>query len=346
MIMVKEHGPVRRTVALPTDGGRARAGGTAVGQPRNSQAIAESEANLTEPWEMQVTVRTERDSYGQFRCTNCQSAIPWAIDPAELGIAAGEEARNGGIYPYERCFCGNGKFVVYGGSAVAAEAENAIPSIQTRHKVENARYARLDIDTVRPNPKQPRRFFEAEALRGLAESLKTIGHLEDVLVRPRDDHYELVLGERRWRATRLAGLPQIPAKIVDLDDEEARAISIVENIHRENLTNVEEAFAFKSYVDQGYLLGQVGDNFGGMRDRVADRLKTLNSNYYTKFQAERIGELEQTVEQLQQRLRESGHGRYDAKEVGPDELVDYVRDGFEVAVTMPDGTYVVRRRIS
>lgn len=295
---------------------------------------------------MRVSIRSERDSYGQFRCTSCQSAIPWAVDPEQLGLAAGEEARSGGIYPYERCFCGNGKFVVYEGSAAAEDQGAAPPAIRTRHKIENARYARLDIDAVRPNPRQPRRFFEAETLRGLAESIKTIGHLEDILVRPRDDYYELVLGERRWRATRLAGLPQIPAKVADLDDEETRAISIVENIHRENLTNVEEAFAFKSYVDQGYLLGQVGDNFGGMRDRVADRLKTLNSNYYAKFQAERIGELEQTVDRLQRRLRESAQARYDAKVIGPDELVDYVREGFEVAVAIPDGSYVVRRRIN
>lgn len=293
-----------------------------------------------------MTFGSERDSYGQFRCTNCQSAIPWAIDPVELGLAAGEEPRNGGIYPYERCFCGNGKFVVYEGSEAAADRGTTLPAVRTRHKIEHARYARLDIDAVQPNPRQPRRFFEAEGLRGLAESIKTIGHLEDILVRPRDDHYELVLGERRWRATRLAGLPQIPAKIVELDDEETRAISIVENIHRENLTNVEEAFAFKSYVDQGYLLGEVGDNFGGMRDRVADRLKTLNSNYYVKFQAERIGELEQTVDRLQQRLRESAQARYDAKVVAAGELVDYVREGFEVAVALPDGSYVVRRRIS
>lgn len=293
-----------------------------------------------------MAARSEQGNYGQFRCTSCQSAIPWRIDPEDLGLQPDEEARSGGIYPYDRCFCGNGKFVVYEGSASIDEPSGAPSAVQTRNKVASARYARLNIDDVRPNPHQPRRFFDAESLRGLAESLKNIGHLEDILVRPRDGYYELVLGERRWRATRLAGLPQIPAKIVDLDDEEARAISIVENIHREDLTKVEEAFAFKSYVDEGYLLGQVGDHFGGMRRRVADGLKTLNSNYYVKFQGERIHELEQTVEQLRQRLREVDHARYDVKVATPDELIGYLQEGFEVVVPLPDNSYVVRKRLS
>lgn len=286
---------------------------------------------------------------GAFRCTYCENAIPWEISPSDVGLRAGEYPRSGVTYPYSRCYCGFGKFVVYeeeaGKGWEQTNADQAEPPIRTHEKIKGARYARLPVDQVRPNPNQPRRFFDAEALRGLAESIETIGQLEDVLVRPVADGYELVLGERRWRAINLAGLPEISAKIVDLNDEEVRALSLIENIHRQDLTKVEEAFAFKSYVDEGHSLHEVGSRLGGMEGRVVESVKVLNSNYMVRFQEEKIRELEQMVEQLRTQLnQELAHESYEARIASASELVVLLEQGYEVAAVLEGGSFAVRRR--
>ena len=286
-------------------------------------------------------------SYGNFRCTYCESLIPWGISASDIGLRSAESPRNGAIYPYSRCYCGFGKFVVFEAEGAAAGDENQVDAvtIHTFEKIRDARYGRLPVKEVRPNPNQPRRFFEAEALRSLSESIRTIGQLEDVLVRPVSNGYELVLGERRWRAIKLAGIGEISAKIVELDDEEARAISLVENLHRQDLTKVEEAFAFKSYVDEGHSLHEVGTRLGGLERRVADSVKTLNSNYFVQFQEEQIRNLERTVDALRSRLNdELAHASYEAKLASADEIVNLVEDGFEIVASVKDGTFVVRRR--
>ncbi len=290
----------------------------------------------------------------QYRCTYCRAVIPWPITPDDLGLQPGEQPQAGHLYPYEKCYCGWGKFVVYersgpheaAGDGVSSPPDGATVATATRAKVENARYERLPVAMVRPNPRQPRKFFDAEALRGLAESIKKIGLLEDILVRPREDGtYEIVLGERRWRASQLAGIESIPAKVVDLTDEEARLIALTENIHREDLTKVEEAFSFKSFVDEGKQLTTVGDYLGGMEKRVAERLKTLNSHYYVRFQEERIEQLQRMVETLRERLKMHELGRFEAKLVSQEELAAHLAEGFDVAAVLPNGQIAVRRRM-
>ena len=265
----------------------------------------------------------------------------------DIGLRPDESPKIGAVYPYSRCYCGFGKFVILdaGGPSRHDKTQASAIAINTFEKIRDARYDRLPVEKVHPNPIQPRRFFEAEALRGLSESIRTIGQLEDVLVRPIEDGYELVLGERRWRAIKLAGIERIAAKIVELDDHEARAISLVENLHRQDLTKVEEAFAFKSYVDEGHSLHDVGSGLGGMEDRVADSVKTLNSNYFVKFQEEQIRNLERTVEALRNRLAsDAGHVSYEAKLATADELVYLIEEGFEIVATLNGGSFIVRRR--
>lgn len=288
----------------------------------------------------------------RFRCTFCGSVIPWEIPPADLALGEAESAVPGRLYPYEKCSCGYGRFV-------EAESPSAPPaaggpltgdgrvgiSTSTREKVDRARYERLPIEKVHPNPKQPRKFFDGEALRGLADSIARIGLLEDILVRPDGAEYEIVLGERRWRASRIACLATIPAKVAALDDGEARLISLTENVHREDLTGVEEAFSFKAYVDEGRRLTEVGAAFGGMEQRVAERLKMLNSHYYVRFQEERIERLQGIVETLRERLRQSANGRYEARIVELERLEAHLADGFDVAAVLPDGRVAVRRRV-
>jgi ParB/RepB/Spo0J family partition protein len=286
----------------------------------------------------------------QFRCTYCQALIPWAVESGHLGLKASEQPSHGQLYPYDRCACGYGKFVVFEAPGQQAESANGLAATlveRTYGRVLAARYARLPVATVRPNPKQPRKFFDAEALRGLAESIKTVGLLEDILVRPVESAmYEIVLGERRWRASQLAGVDTISAKVVDLDDQEVRLIALTENIHREDLTNVEEAFSFKAYVDEGRLQTDVGHQLGGMQQRVAERLKTLNSHYYVRYQEERIAELQRILETLREQVKVQSVGRYEAVLVAADKLTNHLAEGFEVAAALPDGRFAVRRRIA
>lgn len=207
-------------------------------------------------------------------------------------------------------------------------------------RVRCAAYRPVPVDQIEPNPEQPRRFFDQEALRALADSIKSIGLLEDILVTPRGDKYMLVLGERRWRASQMAGLPTISAKVVELDDVEVRRISLTENIQRENLTAVEEAFAFKHYVDNGLRQKEVGEVFGRMQDRVAERLKTLSSHYYIQFQEDRIKELESKLKQAEERQQAP---RYHSCIIPESELLEYVERGYDVAHVLSDGRLLVKR---
>ncbi|MEO1046535.1 MAG: ParB/RepB/Spo0J family partition protein [Pseudomonadota bacterium] len=115
--------------------------------------------------------------------------------------------------------------------------------------------ARIAIGRIKPHPDQPRRHFADAALDELAASIAQRGVIQPIIVRPasRDGHYQLVAGERRWRAAQRARLHEIPAIVRDLDDEQTLAIALIENIQREDLTPVEEARAYKQMTEQQQL---------------------------------------------------------------------------------------------
>jgi ParB family transcriptional regulator, chromosome partitioning protein len=135
----------------------------------------------------------------------------------------------------------------------------------------------LPVDAVHPNPRQPRRRFEPEATAGLAASLRHQGVLQPIVVRPRSEGgYELVAGERRWRAAREAGLDTLPALVRDVDDRDTLLLSLVENVARENLSPVEEARAYASLVDEFELsLAEVAERVGRSKPSVSNRLRLL-----------------------------------------------------------------------
>jgi ParB family chromosome partitioning protein len=135
----------------------------------------------------------------------------------------------------------------------------------------------LPVETVHANPRQPRRRFEPEATSGLAASIRHQGVLQPVVVRPRPDGgYELIAGERRWRAAREAGVPTIPAVVRDADDRDSLLIGLVENVARENLSPVEEARAYASLIDEFELsLGEVAERVGRSKPSVSNRVRLL-----------------------------------------------------------------------
>jgi ParB family chromosome partitioning protein len=137
--------------------------------------------------------------------------------------------------------------------------------------------AELPVDAIHPNPRQPRRRFDHEATSGLAESIRSQGVVQPVLVRPRaEGGWELIAGERRWRAAREAGVATVPAVVRQADDRESLVLALVENVAREQLSPVEEARAYAALVDEFELsLGDVAERVGRSKPSVSNRLRML-----------------------------------------------------------------------
>jgi ParB family chromosome partitioning protein len=159
----------------------------------------------------------------------------------------------------ERRGLGRGLEVLLGGAAGASEL------------------AELPIDAIHANPRQPRRKFDAEAGAGLAESVRAQGVVQPVVVRPRDTGgYELIAGERRWRAAREANLKTVPAVVRVADDRDSLLLGLVENIAREDLSPVEEARAFAVVLDEfGLSLGELSEQVGKSKPAVSNRVRLL-----------------------------------------------------------------------
>lgn len=135
---------------------------------------------------------------------------------------------------------------------------------------------RLPCGSIRPSPFQPRREFSPRELAELAESIRSQGVIQPVLVRPLDDGYELVAGERRWRAAQEVGLSEIPALVRPMDDRDAAVIALVENVQRENLHFLEEAEAYQRLIQQfGLTQQEVATRVGRTQGAVANRLRLL-----------------------------------------------------------------------
>ena len=138
----------------------------------------------------------------------------------------------------------------------------------------------LRISAIEPRRDQPRKTFDRESLEALAESVQKYGVLQPIIVRPNqiiDDTYEIIAGERRWRAAKLAGLDEIPAVILDGDDLKIAQVAIIENIQREDLNAVEEALAYQGLMDRfGLTQDQVSKQVGKSRSAVANLLRLLD----------------------------------------------------------------------
>ena len=135
----------------------------------------------------------------------------------------------------------------------------------------------IDIDRIQRGRYQPRQVFEPEALEELANSIRSQGVVQPIVVRPDGEHFELVAGERRWRAAQLAGLQKIPAVVRELDSRSTAAIALIENIQREDLNPLEEAQAFLRLIEEFDLTHQqVADSVGRSRAAVSNLLRLLD----------------------------------------------------------------------
>lgn len=135
------------------------------------------------------------------------------------------------------------------------------------------------ITKVEPNRKQPRKYFDEDALQELADSIKQFGLLQPILVQDRKDYYEIIAGERRWRAARLAGLKEVPVIIKNYSDQEIVEIALIENIQREDLNPIEEAQAYKRLLEEFNLKqDEVAERVSKSRVAVTNSIRLLKLN--------------------------------------------------------------------
>lgn len=153
----------------------------------------------------------------------------------------------------------------------------------------DASLQQLDLDLIQPGRYQPRRIFEPEALQDLAESIRKQGIVQPIVVRPIDQgRYEIIAGERRWRAAQLTDLKKVPALVRTLTDNEAVAIALIENIQRQDLNVVEEARAFQRLIDEFKMTHQeVAEAVGKSRAGISNFLRLLSLQKEVLFMLER-----------------------------------------------------------
>lgn len=155
----------------------------------------------------------------------------------------------------------------------------------------------LSINKIEPNPDQPRNQFDEDSLQELADSIKQYGVLQPLLVKKRDDFYEIIAGERRWRAAKMAGLKEVPVIIRDFTDNEIVEIALIENIQREDLSPIEEALAYKKLMEE----------FDLKQDEVATKVSKSRAAITNSLRLLKLDKRVQNM--LEDEMISTGHAR-------------------------------------
>ena len=163
---------------------------------------------------------------------------------------------------------------------VEKKTEPAVKVKNVKERTETPRQKKVPmmvkISMVEPNQNQPRKQFDEDALLELSESVKQYGILQPLLVSEKKDYYEIIAGERRWRAAKLAGLKEVPVIVKEFSEQELVEISLIENIQREDLNAVEEAMAYKRLMDEFHLKqDEIADRVGKSRTAVTNSMRLL-----------------------------------------------------------------------
>ena len=206
-------------------------------------------------------------------------------------------------------------------SALMADVEAAPRDSSGNRRAEQ----RVAIEKIMPNPDQPRRSFSDESLADLAASIRTKGVLQPLIVRPRPGHegeYEIVAGERRWRASQKAQMHELPVIVRDYDDTEMLEVAIIENIQREDLNPVDEAQGFRQLMDRfGHTQEALAEALGKSRSHIANQMRLLQLP-------------ESVLEHLREARISSGHARALITSDDPEGLArQVVKDGLSVRAT-------------
>ncbi len=170
------------------------------------------------------------------------------------------------------------------GEAKKKKESTAISEVESTDK-KGTQETIVKITMVEPNRKQPRKNFDEDALQELSDSIKQVGLIQPILVQDKKDHYEIIAGERRWRAAKLAGLKEIPVIIRNYSEQEIMEISLIENIQREDLNPIEEAQAYKRLLTE----------FNLKQDEVAERVSKSRAAVTNSI---RLLKLDERVQQM------------------------------------------------
>lgn len=148
---------------------------------------------------------------------------------------------------------------------------------EIKEEIKGETIKHIKIIDIEPNKNQPRKIFEEESLNELAESIKKYGIIQPIVVSKNGDYYEIIAGERRWRAAKIAGLKEMPVVIMEADDKKKREIALVENIQREDLNPIEKSRSIKALIDEYDLTQEeVGEILGKKRSTITNSLRLLN----------------------------------------------------------------------
>lgn len=182
----------------------------------------------------------------------------------------------------------------------------------------------IDINKVEPNREQPRKVFNEDALQELSESIRQYGIIQPLLVQKRGDYYEIIAGERRWRAAKKAGLEEVPVIIRELSEQEIVEISLIENIQREDLNPIEEALAYKRLLEE----------FDLKQDEVAEKVSKSRAAVTNSL---RLLKLDERVQQmLVDEMITPGHARAILNIEDPDEQYEFAQRIFDDKMSVRD----------
>jgi ParB family chromosome partitioning protein len=195
---------------------------------------------------------------------------------------------------------------------------------------ENGPETMVKITKVEPNREQPRKNFDEDALQELADSIKQFGLLQPILVQDRKDHYEIIAGERRWRAAKIAGLKEVPVIIRNYSKQEIVEISLIENIQREDLNPIEEAQAYKRLLEE----------FNLKQDEVAERVSKSRAAVTNSI---RLLKLSDEVQQMViDEMISTGHARALLGVDNPDEQYNLAQRIFDEKLSVRDVEKIVK----
>ena len=189
----------------------------------------------------------------------------------------------------------------------------------------------VDINKVEPNREQPRKNFNEDALQELAESIKQYGITQPLVVQKKDDYYEIIAGERRWRAAKKAGLKQVPIIVKDLSAQEIMEISLIENIQREDLNPIEEALAYKRLLEE----------FDLKQDEVAEKVSKSRAAITNSL---RLLKLDDRVQQmLIEEMITPGHARAILNIKDPEQQYEFAQKIFDEKMSVRDVEKEIKR---
>lgn len=188
----------------------------------------------------------------------------------------------------------------------------------------------VKITSVEPNRKQPRKNFDEDSMQELSDSIRQFGLLQPILVQDRKDHYEIIAGERRWRAAKLAGLKEIPVIIRNYSEQEIMEISLIENIQREDLNPIEEAQAYKRLLTE----------FNLKQDEVAERVSKSRAAVTNSI---RLLKLSDEVQQMViDDMISTGHARALLAVEDPEEQYNLAQQIFDEKLSVRDVEKLVK----